>query len=306
VYEAEIAFRSNDTRRALTLYRDVAARDHAPATAAERVTELEARLFAELEAAAKTASDAEAVALLREALALNRAAVEPRVMLVQRLIAEKQYEEARRELDPLIATDPGRNEVQEALAEIDLGRGKFEDAVKRYERLSARTREPRYRQRLEQIKSEWNNANIPAYVSAAMQSESLTRADLAVLLYWTVPSIRFAQNLATPPIAIDVADAAGRDEIVRAIAIGLYDVDAVTRRVSPFRTISVSKLTVLSARVLTLRGAQCARQVPFERDELARAQKILAACGVSDPGVGDMPATGAAARAVLEQIARLL
>lgn len=309
VYEAEIAIRSKDTRRALELYRALAQRERAPATAAERVAQLEAALFNELLATAKGAGDAEAIALLREALAIERNATDARVLLVQKLIAQKQYDEARRELDPLINTDPGRNEVQESLAEIDLGRGRFEDAVKRYERLSARTRDPRYAQRLEQIKTEWSSMNLPAYVHAAAQAESLTRADLAVLLYWTVPSIRFAQNLGTPPIAIDIADVAGRDEMIRAIALGLFEVDAVTRRVGPARAINASRLTVLSARVLTLRGAQCARQVPYERDEVARAQKILAACGVSDPSAGmppDAPATGAMARTALEQIAKVL
>src|SRR6185436_10069408 len=121
----------------------------------------------------------------------------------------------------------------------------------------------------------------------------------AVLLYWTVPSIRFAQNLGAPPIAIDVVDVAGRDEVVRAMAIGLYEVDAVTRRVSPSRAINASRLTILAARVLSLRGAPCARQVPYERDEVARAQKILTSCGVADPSAGlppDAPATGTMAR----------
>lgn len=308
VYEAEIAIRANDTRRALTLYRGIAQRERGPTFAAERVAQLETALFNQLFTAAKSAGGPEAIALLREALTLQREGTDARVMLVQRLIAEKQFEEARRELDPLVNTDPGRNEVQEALAEIDLGRGRFEDAVKRYERLSARTRDPRYAQRLEHIKSEWSSMNLPAYVHAARQSQSLTREEFAVLLYWTVPSIRFAQNLGTPPIAIDI-DVAGRDELVRATAIGLYEVDAVTRRVSPARPINASRLTVLTARVLTLRGAACARGIPYERDELARAQKILAACGVADPSAGvppDEPATGAMARAALEQIAKVL
>jgi len=309
IYEAEIAIRRQDTRTALNIYRALAQRERPPAIVAERVSQLENAMFNELFTAAKTANDAEAIAYLREALTIQRNAPDVRVMLVQRLVAQKQFDEARRELEPLISTDPGRNEVQEALAEIDLGRGRFEDAVKRYERLSARTRDPRYAQRLEQIKSEWSSQNIPAYVHEAGQTESLSRADFAVLLYWTVPSIRFAQNLNTPPIAIDVADVAGRDEVVRAIAIGLYEVDAVTRRVSPGRPISASRLTILTARVLALRGAPCARQIPYERDELARAQKILAACGIADPAAGvpaETPATGAMARAALEQVAKVL
>ena len=43
-------------------------------------------------------------------------------------------------------------------------------------------------------------------------------------------SIRFAQNVPTPPIAIDIADIPGRDEVIRAMALGIYPVDPVTRR----------------------------------------------------------------------------
>jgi tetratricopeptide (TPR) repeat protein len=309
VYEAEIAYRMKQTRRAYELYRDVAQIPGAPAFAGERATELQAALFNELLAGAQAAQDAEAARLLREALAINAGATEARVMLVQRLVGLKQYDEARRELEPLLATDPARDEVQEALAEIDLGRGRFEDAIKRYDRLARKTGNARYATRLNEIKTEWSAANMPSHYRYALDSDSLTRADFAVLLYWTVPSVRFARNLSTPPIAIDIADVAGREEIIRAIAIGLYEVDAVTRRVSPARGITAARLTQLTARVLSLRGAGCARQVPAERDEMARAQKVLTACGVSDPTAGvapDTPATGRMAQRTLEQVARVL
>ena len=71
---------------------------------------------------------------------------------------------------------------------------------------------------------------MPAHYRAAADSLAVTRSDFAVLLYWTVPSVRFAQNLGTPQIAVDIEDVAGREEIIRALALGLYDVDPVTRR----------------------------------------------------------------------------
>jgi tetratricopeptide (TPR) repeat protein len=247
------------------------------------------------------------VRLLREALALRTADREARMLLVQRLIALDQFDEARTELEPILNTDAARNEVQEALAEIDLGRGKFEEAINRYDRLARRTRDAKYVQRLEEIKVEWSAANMPPQYRTALESESLTRADFAVLLYWTVPSVRFAQRLATPPIAIDITDVAGREEVIRAIAIGLYEVDAVTRRVSPYRQINAARLAVLGSRVLSLRGAACARQVPPERDENLRAEKILSVCSVPNPASGvepDSPVTGRAAQRMLEQIAK--
>ena len=299
LYEAEIAYRSKETRAAYDLYRVLSTDPNAPSFVAERVDELRGAIFNDLFAAAQTAPDAEAVRLLREALALNAGAIEPRILLAQKLVAQKQYDAARTELEPLLNTAPDRAEVQEMLAEIEVGRGRYQEAIVRYDRLARRTNDPRYAQRLEEIKVEWSAANMPAHYRSAMDSAAITRAELATLLYWTVPSVRFAQNLSTPPIAIDIEDAQGREEIIRAIALGLYEVDPVTRRVSPFRQVTHARFTTHLARVLQLRGATCARGVA--------ADKALSACGITVPAVeADAPVTGREALAALQQIARAL
>lgn len=299
VYQAEIAYRQHETRIAYDLYRTLAVLPEAPATARERLAELEGLLFTELYASAQAAAPAEAVRLLREALAFNAGAIEPRILLSQKLLEQRQFEEARRELEPLLNSAPDRPEVQEILAEVDIGHGRYQEAIVRYDRLAKRTKEPRYAQRLEQIKNEWSAANMPAHYRAAAASQAVTRSDFAVLLYWTVPSVRFAQNLGTPQIAVDIEDVAGREEIIRALALGLYDVDPVTRRVSPHRTLTASRVSSLLARVLVLRGAACARG----------GGAVLAACGVKDPLAtygGEAAVTGADVRAALEQVAKQL
>lgn len=299
VYRAEIAYRERETRIAYDLYRQIVALPDAPATARERLTELEGALFNELYAAAQTAAPAEAVRLLREALTFNAGAIEPRILLSQKLVEQRQFEEARRELDPLLDTAADRPEVQEILAEIDVGRGRYQEAIVRYDRLARRTREPRYAQRLEEIKTEWSAANMPSHYRAAADSLAVTRSDFAVLLYWTVPSVRFAQNLGTPQIAVDIEGLAGREEIIRAIALGLYDVDPVTRRVSPHRTVTAARLSQLLARVLVLRGAACARG----------SATVLTSCGVTDPlatYAPDASVPGRDVRAALEQVAKQL
>lgn len=297
VYEAEIAFRQKQTRIAYDLYRQLPDVPHA----AERLRELEGALFNELYAAAQTAPDAEAVRLLREALTFNAGAVEPRILLAQKLVTQRSFDEARREVEPLLDTAPDRPEVQEILAEIDIGRGRYQEAIVRLDRLARRTRDARYQRRLDEVKSEWSAANMPSHYRAAMESTALTRAELAVLLYWTVPSIRFAQNLGVPPIAVDVQDVSGREEIIRAIAIGMYEVDPVTRRVSPYRTVSASRLSTFLGRVLVLRGAACARG--------GSSEKALSACGIQDPAAalpGDATVSGRDALRYLEQLAKKL
>lgn len=301
VYEAEIAFRQGQARPALALYEAIAARPDAPPIAAERVTQLRDMVYSELYAAAQGASDPEAARLLREALAINTGATEARVLLAQKLLAQKKYDEARKELDPLLNTIADRAEIQEMLAEIEVGRGRYQEAIVRYDRLARRTKDPRYQQRLEEIKQEWSAANMPSHFRTALDSVALTRAELATLLYWTVPSIRFAQNLGAPPIAVDIEEVEGREEMVRAIALGLYDVDQVTRRVSPFRHVTAARLSSLLARVLTSRGAACARGLAQD--------KVLGACGVTDPLAtysGDSTVTGRDAQKMLEQLAKKL
>ena len=300
VLAGEIALAAKDTRRALSIYQAVAQRPDAPNTAAERVTTLEKSLAEELLATAKTAADAEAIRLLAEVLTIDQAADDARMLLVTKLIKERQYEEARRYLDPLLGTAAERSEVQESLAEIDAGRGRYQEAIVRYDRLARRDNNPRYQQRLEQIKEQWSQANMPPQFQTALAAEAITRADLAILLYWKVSSVRFAQNLGAPPIAIDI-DVPGREEIIRAIAIGLYEVDPVTRRVSPQRLVTIGALARQAARILSLRAAPCARGLTVDR--------VLAACRVPDPlgwGGSDLPVSGRQAASLLEEIDRAM
>ncbi|HEX9982291.1 MAG TPA: tetratricopeptide repeat protein [Thermoanaerobaculia bacterium] len=299
VYAAEIAIAEKQTRRAYELYREVVQLSDAPPSARQRLTELESQLFQELYAAALAAKDEEAARLLREALALQPAANAARVLLVQKLVEQKRWDEARTALDPLLSSgEVDRNEVQEALAEIDAGRGRYQEAIVRYERLARRASEPRYQRRLDEIKELWSAANMPPQFRRALESDAATRADFAVLLYWKVNSVRFAQNLRTPPIAIDVGDVAGREEIIRAMAIGLYDVDPVTRRVGPGRQITATALGRLAARVLTLRGATCAQNTT----------DVLTACKIPTvvTETPETPVTGHDVARVLDAVNRSL
>jgi thioredoxin-like negative regulator of GroEL len=200
VHAAEIAFAEQQTRRAYDLYRDVADRTDAPPIVRERLAEIETRLFDELMQAARADSAGQSPELLREALLLRPGSNEARILLTQRLIAQRQFEEARRILDPVLnSAQFDQTPVQEAMAEIDVGRGRYQEAIARYDRLARRERDPRFRRRLDEIKGQWSAANMPPQFRDALESDAITRADLSVLLYWKVSSVRFAQNLAAPP-----------------------------------------------------------------------------------------------------------
>jgi len=308
IYRAEIAIAEGDTQRALDLYRGVASEPNAPDLVRERIVELQRTLFDRLLAAAQTASDPAAIRMLREALDLDPTSSQARILLGRKLVATHDFDEARRVLDPVLSgADADRDDVQEALAEIEIGHGRFQEAIVRYERLAHR--DARYAPRLEQIKDQYAAANTPLQYQRAVEAESITRADLAVLLYWKVVAIRFASNVPPPPIAVDVNDTLGREELVRALALGIYGVDPITRRAGASTVVNSTSLARIAARVLLLRGAACSRQATNEPTDLGRARSVLAACNVSDPILtlgADSPVSGRSAAAVWEQVDRAL
>ena len=143
---------------------------------------------------------------------------------------------------------------------------------------------------------------MPPQYRRAIESPAITRADLAILMYWDVMSIRFAQNLGAPPIATDIGEMPGRDEVIRAIALGIYTVDPVTRRVGPHGAVTNASLARIAARVLMLRGAPCAKGVGSD------PQKVLAACRIDDPSLAspDVPASGRDAERVMDAVDKVL
>lgn len=301
IYRAEMAVQEGNARRGYDLYRGIVSEPAAPEVARERLAELQKTLFERSYSAAQTASDTDAIPLLRQALELNPGASDARILLAQKLVAARQYDEARSTLDPVLSTaDADRPEVQQSLAEIDIGRARYQEAIVRYERLAHR--DARFTPRLEQIKDEFAAANMPPQYQRAVETELITRADLAVLMYWKIASIRFASNLGTPPIAVDVSETPGREELIRAITLGIFSVDPVTRRVGPATPVTATNLARTAARVLAVRGAACARSAGND------AQKVLAACGVADPTINgpESPVTGRGAAVVLEQVDRAL
>jgi thioredoxin-like negative regulator of GroEL len=307
VFDAELLFTEKKTRRAYEAYRQLASNPNAPPTAKERVAQLGRELFDQLFAAAQAAPNDEAIRLLREALAISPEAQGAALLLAQKLIATHQYEEARKILNSR-GTDFTRPDVQEAYAEIEIGEGFYQPAIDRYEKLARETKNPKYAARLEEIKEQFAHANMPPQYRRAIENPAITRADLAILMYWDVMSIRFAQNLGVPPIATDIGEMPGRDEVIRAIALGIYTVDPVTRRVAPHGPVTNGSLARIAARVLMLRGAACAKQAGSDPTELGRAQKILAACRIDDPSPGspDLPASGRDAERVMDGVDRVL
>jgi len=304
VYDAELLLLEQHPDRAFEAYRAIASMPNAPPTAIERANELGRRRFDELFAAAQSAPAADSIALLNQALAIDPSSRNARMLLVQRLESLRRFDEARGAIEPLLSTNADADDVQQALAEIDAGSGRYQEAIVRYERLARRTHDAHYEARLNELKQQFAAANMPLQFQRAFESEAITRSDLAVLMYWKIASIRFAQNLGVPPIAIDIGEIPGRDEVIRIIALGIYTVDPVTRRVNPLAPVNAGSLARVAARVLILRGAPCVKSAESASTDIERAQNVLAACSVSDPMAAgaDLPVGGREAAMVMEQV----
>ncbi len=93
-------------------------------------------------------------------------------------------------------------------------------------------REPALAARLAAAKFRWRLSLLPQEVQEMAAEPALTRAQLAVLLYWLVPEVRYSRP-AAGRIATDVLDHPHREEIVRVVNLGLLDVDPTLHRFSP-------------------------------------------------------------------------
>lgn len=305
IYAAEYWASLNDLARAVATYQAVIAAPGVtlPPSVNSRFDALRTQYFDSLFAAASQAVEPQiAIDSLRRALQVRPDATAARILLVQKLIGIARFEDARVEIEPLFSAGlTDRADVQSALAEIDAGRGRHQEAIVRLERLARRNPEqPEYARRLEEIKRRWNEANLPPRFQQSAASQALTRAELAVLIYWKVAAVRFARDIGEPPIAVDISDVSGRDELIRAAALSFFNVDPVTREIDPGRVVTRAAFVRIATRILTMRGIpQCASGIAA--DNPRRAEAMLAACGASvDDLSPDQPISGATASKILD------
>ena len=303
-YAVELALARGELAKAEALAAEIARREEAPAEIASRAAEIRRLRFEDLMKRAEAdVNDPRGLIYLREALSLDPSSSLARLTLVRRLVQIERFDDARREIDPLLrGTDVDRDDVQELAAEIEVGAGRFQEAIARYERLARKTRDERIVQRLTHVKEQWRQSNLPMQYRRAMESQALTRADLAVLLYWNLDFVRFAQA-GEPPIAVDIADVAGRDEIVRAMALRLFSVDPITRRVDPGRTLTASGFGRVLSRLLIHQRKSCAQG--GDTSDSAAVFRVLEGCGVRVDELRASPegtVSGQLAAAIIERL----
>jgi len=92
--------------------------------------------------------------------------------------------------------------------------------------------DPALAEKLAAAKFRWRLSLLPQTVRDVAARPELTRADLATLLYWLIPQVRYAKP-SGGRIATDALDHPQRDEIVRVVNLGLIDFDETLHRFSP-------------------------------------------------------------------------
>ncbi|MCM2314582.1 MAG: tetratricopeptide repeat protein [Thermoanaerobaculia bacterium] len=297
-HRAEAALAKGDVTRAFEVYRALAEAPDATATVRSRYEVVAAERFRQLQTlASSSSSNEEAIVLLQQAVQLAPQSDTAREQLARRLIGAGRFAEARVEVTTLIdrglVDTPG---VQAMLADIESGEGRHQAAIIRLERLVKRYPGQGYDDRLASVKIAYKRANLPPRYNVAVSAPTLTRADLAILAYWEISAFRFAP-IADPPIAVDIADVAGRDEIVQALGLRLLSVDPITRAVEPSRPVTAAAMLRAAGQLLRIGGAP-----PCAGNGSVPVAQALQSCGVPVASLvagPDAPLSGSAALAIL-------
>lgn len=206
----------------------------------------------------------------RERSAIRERATELKSEMVEALrkaassgAKDKNFPDARGRVDRAIEIDPGDAGLHALAGEIELSAGNRDRAFERFReayRLDPKNvgvqekladlaiekdpalavsvldalarRDPGYRERAAEARVAFRASNWPAPERDAAGSERLTRAQAATLVWWMLPEIR-ETKVTTSVIASDAVSRRDTRAILRAVSLGLLDVDRETHRARP-------------------------------------------------------------------------
>lgn len=148
----------------------------------------------------------------------------------------------------LIELDPSF-ELRHRQAELELSTGEVRTGLDLYSRLiDEMPDDPSLEDGLARAKFLYKLLLLPPRVQELARAAELDRADLATMLYWLFPSVRYSE-VDAPPIAQDILDEPGRDEILRVLDLDLMGVDRALHR---FRPLEPATRQVALAALLSL------------------------------------------------------
>lgn len=113
--------------------------------------------------------------------------------------------------------------------------------------------EPDLADRLDSARFLWRLELLPPQVQEISRRPELNRAELASLLYWLFPRVRFS-TADNPPIAADILDLPNRNEVLRVLDMDLMSVDESVHRFHPEK--EATRESVLSALLSLIQDAE--------------------------------------------------
>ena len=178
--------------------------------------------------------------------------------------------------------------------------GRWADAATLYEGLAAA--DASFAPKAEDARFEFRVQNLPEAARQAADATRLTRAQLASLLWWTVPEFREALVPPGVEIAVDVVDRSDRAALVRAIGLGFFSVSQETHRVGADVAVARTEMAPVLRRVALLAGRGRPPRGCLAPEAVTAS--ALAECGIL-PDTPSRQVSGREALRALEKAARL-
>ncbi len=252
-------------------------------------------------------------ALKERAGELEKEAIESLARSASSGAKDQKYPDARRRIARAIELRPGDAGLHALAGEIELGAGDTEKAFERFreayrldptnvpvqekvaelalERDPALAvsvldelsrKDPRYQDRAAAARLAFRISNWPPAERDIARSERLTRAGAATLVWWMFPEIREAKVSASI-IASDAVSRRDSRAVLRAVSLGLLDVDRGTHRARPDAGLTrrTAARMVLRLSKLVQRGKEprCLESSPESSRSGAEAVRAAVGCG---------------------------
>ncbi len=203
--------------------------------------------------------------------------------------------------------DPERP-LRERQAELELAVGDAGAGMKILEDLLREwPADEQLNRRLEEARFDWRLTLLPAAARGLDRPSQIDRSELAVLVYWVFPTVRY-QRPSDAVIANDVFDHAHRAEIVRVVNLGLMDIDPNLHAFRPGSEATREDGLTTMLRVLARADASpaCLGAVAVE-DELDTGTvcKLSASCGLLEEPGECLPSAPLSGRAAMDLARRV-
>jgi tetratricopeptide (TPR) repeat protein len=227
---------------------------------------------------------------------------------------DRNYSDARRRAERAIELSPGDAALHALAGEIELEDGQSEKAFERFreayrldpsnvgvqEKLAGLARDrdpslavaildglarsdPKYEEQAAEARLAFRVSNWPAPEREAVESERITRAGAASLVWWMFPEIREARVRANV-IASDVVSRKDSRAVTRAVALGLLDVDPETHRARPDASLTRRTAARMALRLLGIMSPAarpgCLEGSPGTGRSGAEAVQAAVKCGL--------------------------